>query len=877
MSISLLFIITFVVFSVANLPSCFSADQQYEECRLPLTCGSRQQVFESNTTYPFWGSNKPRSCGTSPFELSCENNQSLTLDIGDLKLRVRSVNLTDQVITVVDESLLDGNCSQILNFTGEKEFTISTSTAKIDLFECRENVSSLSNISCLTSNDRQKTYHVFGQSYTHVNSCVKVGEIPMLQAAKNDLYLSNDSNGALDRALEQGFDLKYNIQTQVCEDCTTSGGICGSGSGNFQCLCEDKPHKSSCHDNQANNSEIHKRCSGPFSCSNQKELFYPFWIAGREDCGHPDFKLDDCSAGFPEFSLSSVKFRILEADYITGIIRLARLDYTEDICPDHPIDAPFNGSILPFANNTKLLTIYSQCTKDLSALVSSNVKELACGDDNGDEIRYYVTRDLSFSPLDPISTLLNEFERYCDRNVSIPVSGPTLNTLQLTWSRDNLKKAFEDGFQLGPNQECPKCIESGGACGYNQSSSSFTCYYMEEQHKGLSPGALAGIVVVSISGLAILTLACLGCACLVCSIRQRRKKSNNPRKKILDDSRQQYLKALIPLKHYNYVQIKKITKSFAEVVGKGGFGTVYKGILCDGRIVAVKILKDSQGNGEDFINEVASMSKTSHVNIVNLLGFCSEGSKRAIIYEFMENGSLDKFISSKKSSIMDWGELYRIALGVARGLEYLHHGCRTRIVHFDIKPQNVLLDDNLCPKVSDFGLAKLCEKKESILSLLDTRGTIGYIAPELFSRMYGRVSHKSDVYSYGMLVLEMIGAKNKPPSEDSASNQSSIYFPEWIYKDLENQDNGRLLENDINSGEEELVKKMTLVGLWCIQSSPSDRPSMDRVVEMMEGNLNALEVPPRPVFQIPVAPLQESSTISEDVSAYTEICSVNIT
>lgn len=110
---------------------------------------------------------------------------------------------------------------------------------------------------------------------------------------------------------------------------------------------------------------------------------------------------------------------------------------------------------------------------------------------------------------------------------------------------------------------------------------------------------------------------------------------------------------------------------------------------------------------------------------------------------------------------LDVSTLYGIALGVARGLEYLHHGCKTRIVHFDIKPQNILLDDNLCPKVSDFGLAKLCEKRESILSLLDTRGTIGYIAPELFSRIYGRVSYKSDVYSYGMLVLEMIGARNK--------------------------------------------------------------------------------------------------------------------
>ncbi|CAL9239630.1 unnamed protein product [Arabidopsis halleri] len=356
------------------------------------------------------------------------------------------------------------------------------------------------------------------------------------------------------------------------------------------------------------------------------------------------------------------------------------------------------------------------------------------------------------------------------------------------------------------------------------------------------------------------------------------RKSNDLGQQNIPNPKRPKLKALIPLKQYSYEQVKRITNSFAEVVGRGGFGTVYRGTLSDGRMVAVKVLKDLKGNtGEDFINEVASMSQTSHVNIVTLLGFCYEGYKRAIIYEFMENGSLDKFLSSKKSSNIDWRELYGIALGVARGLEYLHHGCRTRIVHFDIKPQNVLLDDNLSPKVSDFGLAKLCDRKESLLSLLDTRGTIGYIAPEVFSKVYGSVSYKSDVYSYGMLVLEIIGARNKSSTGDTASSTSSMYFPEWIYRDLEKADKGKRIENGISSEEDEIAKKMTIVGLWCIQPWPSDRPTMNRVVEMMEENLDALEVPPRPVSQqIPTANLQESSTFSEDSSAYTEVCSINV-
>jgi serine/threonine protein kinase len=203
-------------------------------------------------------------------------------------------------------------------------------------------------------------------------------------------------------------------------------------------------------------------------------------------------------------------------------------------------------------------------------------------------------------------------------------------------------------------------------------------------------------------------------------------------------------------KRYTYAEIKKATNSFKDKLGQGGYGSVYKGKLQDGSLVAVKVLSESEGNGEEFINEVASISVTSHVNIVGLLGFYLEGSKRALIYDYMPNGSLEKFIYENKDPLklnlqLSCKTVYNIAIGVARGLEYLHKGCNTKILHFDIKPHNILLDDDFCPKVSDFGLAKVCPRKESIISLLGARGTAGYIAPEVFSRNFGGVSHKSDV------------------------------------------------------------------------------------------------------------------------------------
>lgn len=169
---------------------------------------------------------------------------------------------------------------------------------------------------------------------------------------------------------------------------------------------------------------------------------------------------------------------------------------------------------------------------------------------------------------------------------------------------------------------------------------------------------------------------------------------------------------------YKYSEVTKITSFLNYKLGEGGYGVVFKGRLQDGRLVAVKFLHDSKGNGEEFVNEVMSIGRTSHINIVSLFGFCLEGSKRALLYEYMPNGSLDNYIYSENpKEILGWEKLYEIAIGIARGLEYLHHRCNTRIIHFDIKPQNILLDQDFCPKIADFGLAKLCHTKESKLSM----------------------------------------------------------------------------------------------------------------------------------------------------------------
>ncbi|RVW87558.1 Rust resistance kinase Lr10 [Vitis vinifera] len=249
-------------------------------------------------------------------------------------------------------------------------------------------------------------------------------------------------------------------------------------------------------------------------------------------------------------------------------------------------------------------------------------------------------------------------------------------------------------------------------------------------------------------------------------------------------------------------------------------------------------------HNREFINEVATMGTIHHVNIVRLVGFCADRFKRALIYEYLPNESLEKFIFSRvvKNYSLSWKKLQEIAIGIAKGIEYLHQGCDQRILHFDIKPHNILLDHNFNPKISDFGLAKLCSKEQSAVSMTVARGTIGYIAPEVLSRNFGNVSYKSDVYSFGMLLLEMVGERKN--IDVSVESTSQVYFPEWIYNHL---DIGEELYIRIEEkGDVEIAKKLAIVGLSCIQWYPMDRPSMKIVVQMLEGKGGKLTIPPNP-------------------------------
>ncbi|KAK7247151.1 hypothetical protein RIF29_42028 [Crotalaria pallida] len=384
-------------------------------------------------------------------------------------------------------------------------------------------------------------------------------------------------------------------------------------------------------------------------------------------------------------------------------------------------------------------------------------------------------------------------------------------------------------------QDCRDCEEHGGNCRLkgNKYRSELECVPLHNTPKGSSRGkALVGDI------LGPFMLILVGVAAYWIYVAGIERQGYIKIRKFLED-----YKALKPAR-YSYADIKRITNQFKEELGEGAFGTVFKGKLSNEIHVAVKVLNSSTRNGQEFINEMEAMCQIHHVNVARLVGFCADGLKRALVYEFLPNGSLQKFISSAdtKDVFLGWEKLRDIALGIAKGIEYLHQGCDKQILHFDIKPHNVLLDHNFTPKISDFGLAKLCSKDQSIVSMTTARGTLGYIAPEVFSRNFGNVSYKSDVYSYGMLLLEMVGGRKV--TDVTAENSSHVYYPQWIYNLVENNEDIKIHME----GEEDtrVAKKLSVVGLWCIQWHPANRPTMKDVVQMLEGNGEKLEMPPNP-------------------------------
>ncbi|KAI9078572.1 hypothetical protein K1719_039510 [Acacia pycnantha] len=601
------------------------------------------------------------------------------------------------------------------------------------------------------------------------------------------------------------------------------------------------------------------KCPPSFNCGNLgNKIQFPFTSLNRRDCGL--FIIHGCDDSEEPNAPKFIKYNeewvdVLELDQFTITIR-------DDDLQKHLLSnscSVFSYSLPSFTNS------------DFASYhIENNFTMFVCNRSlNLKPIESYFRTESLYYRFDNCSSSeeiifyrKSPYYHEDDDDVVSRFLNSSCNTVQLPISKNSvvvdnpfafLSENITINIQL--TSQCDICHKvHGGQCQLD-SHGSFHCAKEKTRKVKLLVAAVSASAAVGI-------LLVLG-FCL----RRHFYKKQNQTHLIIEQFLEEH--GHLSAKRYTYLEVKKATKNFKNKLGQGAFGSVYKGRLSDGNLVAVKVLTELNNDGEEFINEASSISVTSHVNIVGLLGFCLEGSKRALIYEYMSNGSIDKYIQkqndpSKINLQLTSKAIYNIAISVARGLEYLHRGCNTRILHLDIKPHNILLDDDFCPKISDFGLAKICPKnKDSIVSLLGARGTAGYIAPEVFSRNFGGVSHKSDVCSYGMMLLEIVGGRKQMNTEVQGS--SEIFMPHWIHQRLKSNQELRL-ECIKNERDRELIKKIVIVSLWCIQIEPSKRPSMKKVVDMMEGGLELLELPPLPVLSLPPITSTSQSVLEDLVS-----------
>ncbi|KAJ4953768.1 hypothetical protein NE237_030600 [Protea cynaroides] len=615
--------------------------------------------------------------------------------------------------------------------------------------------------------------------------------------------------------------------------------------------------------------------NNPSPCRNLLNISYPFRLnTDPPDCGGDSRYELSCENNRTILHLDSGEYHVEAISYENQSMRVVDSGLQIHNCSSLPLH-PLTFLNLTFDNSTKyvsdrpyflraqtFITFLSCETPIFSGAIiypdNFVINTFPCINGSSGSYSYVLVGDLPCSQVPDLCTIgtsvpIRQLEYEAGHYPSFSgIHREMAMGFELSWSHEDMLGVFCVSEVDRFNNTIRRCYYSciGNRASFRSYFSCFWNYYWPLFYEFGIPKILGPVMLLRIS----VGIICF-CTLLIYMLRRRHFSMDTNIEEFLQEHNN------LMLVQYSYSEIKKMTKHFSDKLGQGGFGLVYKGKLRSGNLVAIKMLTKSKGNGQDFINEVATIGRIHHVNVVRLIGFCFERSKRALVYDFMPNGSLDKFIFIQEQTeiFLSWENMYKIALGIAHGIEYLHRGCAMQILHFDIKPHNVLLDEDFTPKISDFGLAKLYLTTDNTVSLTAARGTIGYIAPELVYKSMGGVSYKADVYSFGMLLMEMAGRrKNVNPF---ANTTSQVYFPSWVYEKLSRGEDMEM--EDATDEDKSTIRKMIIVALSCIQLKPDDRPSMSRVIEMLESPTELLQMPPRPFLGSSLERMTDDQTIIE--------------
>jgi serine/threonine protein kinase len=297
-------------------------------------------------------------------------------------------------------------------------------------------------------------------------------------------------------------------------------------------------------------------------------------------------------------------------------------------------------------------------------------------------------------------------------------------------------------------------------------------------------------------------------------------------------------------KEFSYKELKLATRGFhsSRIIGRGAFGNVYKALFnSSGTLAAVKRSKHSHEGKTEFLAELSIIACLRHKNLIPLLGWCVEKGEVLLVYEFMPYGSLDRMLYEEGSELgifLNWAHRQKIAVGLASSLTYLHHECEQQVIHRDIKTSNIMLDGNLNARLGDFGLARLMEHDKSPASTL-TAGTMGYLAPEYLH--YGKATEKTDVFSYGVVILELVCGKR--PIEREPVSQKMVNLVDWVWGLYGEGNIIEAADPRLNGEFEEEMRKLLLVGLSCANPDSTGRPTMRRVLQILNGEAEPIAVP----------------------------------
>ncbi|XVE73211.1 hypothetical protein DITRI_Ditri11bG0099000 [Diplodiscus trichospermus] len=370
--------------------------------------------------------------------------------------------------------------------------------------------------------------------------------------------------------------------------------------------------------------------------------------------------------------------------------------------------------------------------------------------------------------------------------------------------------------------------------------------------KGKKKGVILGVLIGVVVGLAVL----IGMSWLIyrkyqdSKRKKRRERIRNLEMGTLGGSGLGSISESTNFVKFTFDEIKKATRNFSRdnIIGRGGYGNVYKGYLSDGSEVALKRFKNCSAAGDaNFTHEVEVIASVRHVNLVALRGYCTattpfEGHQRIIVCDLVKNGSLHDHLFGSMEGRLSWPIRQKIALGTARGLAYLHYGAQPAIIHRDIKASNILLDEKFEAKVADFGLAKFTPEGMTHLSTR-VAGTMGYVAPEY--ALYGQLTERSDVYSFGVVLLELLSGKKALTMHDE--NQPSL-VADWAWSLVKNERALDVIEDGMPElGPAEVLEKYVLIAVLCSHPELQCRPYMDQVVKMLETDISVPSIPERPI------------------------------